>query len=322
MSIFDLPGVYARHPQGGVKHVQELLDAGFRWYAFNLHDHPVPEWSEVIALCRSVEMPVFPWFFVRTDEEVASLCELARQQFDGQVIVNAEKPLDLGQVTMDAILRETQGLDAALSTEPWLYDSIEWSEFPGPIQLQLFPQENETSKDPRGCRTHAYARGARRADFMLGMHGRPPAEFPYRQYGYSVYTVDDMGPNCDVWGPENPMPLHAGEFPKVAPGYGPNSASKPQSKKSKAWRALKRAMHNAGFGDFPNPDDAYNAQLSAAMRSFQVVAGISPSGDYGSASYEALRTLAAVTPTSGGAYAMDEQSRAWTREAKAAGDPK
>jgi hypothetical protein len=327
MSVFDAPGTYARSPQGGVENIQDLLDAGFRWYAFNVGDHTVAEWATVIARCRSLGMAVLPWDYVRSDAEVKALCDLAKREFDGMVIVNAEKPLDAAQpggakVTLECIANECEGMDAALSVEPWPFASVDWTQVAKiPIQIQLFPQENETSRDPRACRAAYYDAGVERAEFMLGMHELNPYAFPPRQYAYSVYTVDDMGSDYFPWGPQSFPPLSASHFPKVAPGYGPSSPSgKPQSKKSLAWRALKRALHHAGFGSFPDPDSAYNSKLAAAMRNLQRVVGLTPSGDYGSASYEAMRSLQKTRPLGG--YAMDSQACEWTRLAKLAGDPK
>jgi len=322
MSIFDQAGVYARDPQGGVEHVQELLDAGFRWYAFNVGDHAVSDWQTVIDRCRTLGMPVFPWQFVRSDDDVRALCEIARGQFGGRVIVNAEKPLDEGHVTAVTIRDATEGMDAAVSVEPRPFGNVDWTILSERvIQMQLFPQENESSKDPRARRLDYLAAGCKRADFMLGMHDETPASFPARQFGYSVYTVDDMGLNCAAWGPQQIAPLDPAAFPKVAPGYGPSSPSgKPQSQPSAMWMALKRALHNAGFGDFPDPDEEYDADLASAMAAFQRSVGITPTGDYGEASYQALRVCRTVnTPR---ARAMGARACEWAREALAAGDPR
>lgn len=321
MSTFDQPGVYARNPQGGVEHVQDLLDAGFRWYAFNIGDHVLAEWQTVIGRCRALGMTVFPWRYVHTDGEVRALCELARGQFDGRVIVNAEKPLDLGQVTAEVIRDATEGMDAAVSVEPMPFGNVDWTILAERvIQLQLFPQENSTSKDPRACRLAYLAAGCTRADFMLGMHELSPESFPARQYGYSVYTVDDMGPACAAWGPQEIAPLALDTFPKVAPGYGPSSpGGKPQSQPSAMWKALKRALHRAGFGEFPDPDEEYSLELASAMASFQRSVGITPTGDYGERSYQALRVYMAVNARE--LPGMDARACEWAREALAAGDP-
>ena len=322
MSIFDQPGVYARNPQGGVEHVRELLDAGFRWYAFNVGDHSLPEWQTVIGRCRALEMPVFPWRFVHTDADVRELCDLARGQFDGRVVVNAEKPLDEGRVTAEVIRDATEGMDAAVSVEPRPFGNVDWTILSDRvIQLQLFPQENPASRDPRARRLEYLAAGCRRADFMLGMHDETPASFPARQYGYSVYTVDDMGLSCAAWGPQEVAPLDPDAFPKVAPGYGPSSpGGKPRSQPSTMWKALKRALHRAGYGDFPDPDEEYGSELAAAMAAFQRSVGIRPTGDYGEASYQALRVYRAVTAPEDAA--MDARACEWAREALAAGDPR
>jgi hypothetical protein len=321
MSVFDQAGVYARNPQGGVEHVQDLLDAGFRWYAFNVGDHTVPEWKTVIDRCRALGMPVFPWQYVRSDDDVWALCRVARRRFGGRVIVNAEKPLDEGRVTAVTIRDATEGMDAAVSVEPLPYGNVDWTVLSERvIQLQLFPQENTTSQDPRACRLAYLAAGCKRADFMLGMHELTPASFPARQYGYSVYTVDDMGPDCAAWGPQEISPLDEIAFPKVTPGYGPSSPSgKPPSQPSRMWKALKRALHRAGFGDFPTPDEEYDSELATAMAGFQRAVGIVPTGDFGEASYQALRGYLAFKAP--GSPAMDARACRWAREAMAAGDP-
>ena len=307
-------GLYLRDPRGGVEDVQRMKDAGFDYICVNSHDFSIDAWDVVFARADAAGMPCGVWKFVRSDEDVNALRDEAKE-LGGPMIVNAEKPLDHGEVSIEAIADACREMDAAISTEPQLYGSVDWSRVKDiPIQIQLFPQENATSRDPRGCRAHAFERGPRFVHFMLGIHELAAGSFPQRRQPYTVYTADDC---ANVFGPWAPQPLTAlteTDFPMKGPGYGPASPSgKPPSEPSPAWRSLKRVMHNAGFGTFTDPDDSYEAPLVTAMVRMQDQFGIQATGDYGRASYNAIGTL--VSAIVGQTYAADSQACEWMQSA-------
>lgn len=298
-SIFDKPGFYLRHPAGGVEDVAAMKAAGFEWVALNIGDHNEDEWALIVQRAQAAGVAALPWRQCFNDEQVISLCQAAKARYNSKVIVNAEKPLDLGQVSIETIRDSTAGMDACISTEPWLFDSIAWSRINHHIiELQLFPQENNVSKDPRNCRAHAFSIGALKVKFQYGIHELLPESFPPRKSVYSVYTADDAGQNYARWSPQAIVPLI---IPYTGPLYGPGYPPAGPSK-GKTVKALKIAMHHAGFGTFSNPDSIYNRNLMAAMQHFQRQSGLQATGNYGKGSYEAIKTL--LSSEIGGDYAL------------------
>ncbi len=293
--------------------VATMKAGGFSWVAINVRDHEPEEWSVVEQRADAVGVIVLPWARCTTDAEVAELCDLARKDYSGRVIVNAEKELDTGQVTAGAIVTDTEGMDAALSTEPVVFSSLAGSPVLAKliVQLQLFPQENDESKKPRDCRARAFELGAKTVHFMLGVHDPPPPlppidpkSFPARQAPYSVYTADDCGNVFTPWSPRQPDPL---QIPFTGPLFGPSDENGPSPRSGTA-RALKIAMHRAGFATFTNPDGAYNEALEEALANFQRNFGLTESGQYEEESYECVRSLLAVGPGAG--YALSRSARA------------
>ena len=299
MSIFDQPGLYLRNPQGGVEDVASMKAGGFGWIAINVGDTRRAEWSLVEERAKASGVTVLPWRRCNTDAHVNELCDLARREYSGRVIVNAEKELDTGTVSAAGIVTATEDMDAALSTEPMIFGNLAGSPLLAKliVQLQLFPQENDTSKKPRDCRAHAFAMGAKVVHFMLGVHNpdppKPPLDpksLPARQAPYSVYTADDCGNVFAPWSPRQPALL---EIPFTGPLFGPSHANGP-SPDCGTVQALKIAMHRAGFGTFTSPDGVYSEDLERALANFQRNFGIPATGQFGRGSHESLRRLLAV----------------------------
>jgi peptidoglycan hydrolase-like protein with peptidoglycan-binding domain len=309
VSVFDRPGLYLRNPRGGVEDVATMKAGGFSWIAINVGDHLPPEWSLIEQRADAAGVTVLPWRRCSNDAHVDELCDLARKEYSGRVIVNAEKELDTGEVTAEAIVTATEGMDAALSTEPLVFSVLGGSPLLAKliVQLQLFPQENPISKEPRECRAHAFDLGAKTVHFMLGVHDPAPPEppldpesLPPRQAPYSVYTADDCGNVFTPWSPRQPAAL---QIPFTGPLFGPSHQSGP-SPECGTVQALKVALHRAGFGTFPNADGVYGEDLEKALANFQRNFGITASGQYGKASYECVCRLLAVTPRAGYALTM------------------
>ena len=302
-SIFEAPGLYLRNPRGGVENVAAMAAAGFRAIAINVRDHDVVEWRKVRDRASAAGVTVLPWARCLTEPEVAELCRIGREEFDRRALVNCENELfgDPPAVSLECVERETRGLDAALSMLAWVgtppLDMRKVSRLT--IHLQLFPQENETSRKPRDCRAHAYNAGAARVEFMLGVHGLAPAAFPARQGAYWGYAADDMAGEYAVWSPETAKPL---ALSYTGPLYGPSRPDKAGGKRSGTAKALKIACHAAGVANFPKPDRVYNAALEQALARLQRAFGIQPTGQYGRGTYELVKTLRSVTPGAG--YAL------------------
>jgi hypothetical protein len=315
VSVFDKPGLYLRNPAGGVEDIAAMKNAGFHWISINVGDHAEAEWDLIVSRARSLGVAVFPWQQCLNNEQVDSLCQMARERYNNCVIVNVEKPLDLGYVNIEVVRGCTWNMDACISTEPWLFARqstdpffVDWTRVRHHyIEMQLFPQENDVSKDPRNCRAHAYSLGVLKTKFQFGIHDLLPPSFPPRPPRYSVYTADDCGQNYGRWSPQTVMPL---SIPYTGPLYGPGTSFGPS--KGKTVKALKMAMHHAGFGTFSNPDSAYNRNLVLAMKHFQRDVGLNPTGNYGKGSYENIKTL--LSAEVGGDYALTPAAQNLIRE--------
>lgn len=306
MSIFDRPGLYIRTPGGNVEDVQAMRDAGFAWVAINVGDHEDEAWEIQRQRCVNAGMPILPWAYVRSAVDMADLCNLARSRYNSRVIINAERELWEGKITVDEIAAVSVGMDAALSTLPIPHTFIQWTKVKHlRIHCQIFPQENMESQNPRFCRALWYGYGVNQVDFMYGNHDLTPSAFPPLAGAFSIYTADDskdFGQTYSTWGPHLIAPL---DIPYTGPYYHNQFGKAPI--KGQTVKALKIAMHNAGFGNFSNPDAQFNQALKNAMIRFQRSVGITPlSGNYGLGTYNALRTLTSAIP--GILYALNQEA--------------
>lgn len=307
VSLFNKPGLYLRNPRGGVEDVANMRNAGFHYIAVNVGDHSMPEWDAVLNRAEQAGVPVMPWMRCLHEPAVTRLCALARAMPAKAVLVNSEDELFSGAVTLSHIAQECKGLDAALSCQPWTADLPLNQVSALAIHLQMFPQESEVSTRPRDCRARAFKNGGRRVNFMLGIHDIGPNVLPPRQAGYSIYTADDCGNDFGPWMPSTPPSLDI----KFQGALYPYDHSRyVRGKSPERVKALKRAMHRAGFGDFGALDGTYGPKLKAAMQAMQRTHGFrSATGSYGASSHLVLMTLLAAQPDSG--YALDEEARAW-----------
>jgi hypothetical protein len=312
MSVFDKPGLYLRAPDGGVEGLVEMRDAGFQSVAVNVADYQINAWDEVLNRAERAGVTVLPWGRTRNDAAVARLCAIARAMDAKAVLVNAETELFDGTLDLKVIANETQGLDACLSTLAWSGDVLWHPVARLRLHLQMFPQETDTAKHPRDCRVKAFANGAKRVNFMLGIHDITPKELPPRQGGYWVYTGDDTGNNYAPWSPQRPPSL---AIPFQGPLYPVGHKLYVKGKRPWTIRALKVACHRSGFGDFyqETPDPTYGPRLKEAIANLQRTLGVRATGLYGSGTHVLLMTLLAAQPESG--YALDERAQAWMRVA-------
>jgi hypothetical protein len=115
------------------------------------------------------------------------------------------------------------------------------------------------------------------------------------QYAGVCVTASAAG----TTGPPKP-PLSPDQVPYTGPYTGPSRTLMigPTAK------ALKIAMRRLKIAPFPEPDEYYTLELEEAMKTWQKSVGIAATGQYGKASYDALRK--ALTPT--GEYALSAQA--------------
>jgi hypothetical protein len=307
MSVFDQPGLYLRDPRGGVENVASMRDAGFHSIAVNVGDFSISAWDTVLNRAEAAGVTVLPWARTRNEAAVTRLCQIARAMSAKAVLVNAENELFDGSLDTKVIARESLGLDGCLSTLPWSGD-VRWEAVAHMrLHLQMFPQETETSKHPRDCRVKAFQNGAKRVNFMLGVHDITEVELPPRQGGFWVYTADDVGSNYGTWSPETPPSLG---IPYKGPLYPVNHKFYVKNKLPWTVRALKVACHNSGFGDFKAPlSPVFGLRLKEALGNMQRTFGMRATGFYGAGTHLLLQTLLAAQPKSG--YALDSAAQAW-----------
>jgi hypothetical protein len=310
--------MYLRNPGGGVEDVENMRSHGFRWIAINLGDHADNEWDLVKQRANAAGVTVVPWGRITSiasrlglsNEKAAEwLATLGKQAYSNRVLFNAEKELDGNNALRIAMEDASVGMDYALSTEPWLFESLRNTPLVrrGVVQIQLFPQESDASTRPRDCRARAYELGCLTVHFMLGMHDLPPGAFPRRQSPYSVYTADDCGNVFAPWSPES-LPALTIKFqgPLFPVGH-------PKYVKKLPWtiRALKSAMHRAGLTNFSQPDGTYGPRLKDALIRLQTLTNLVPSGNYGMGTHTALMKLLSASPNE--KYALDDAAQAWMK---------
>lgn len=310
MSVFDRPGLYLRNPYGGVEDVKSMHDAGFETIAINVRDYQLHEWNMVRARAFEAGVAVIPWARCLTNAEVTELVKLA-QSLGNAVLVNSETELqNNGPVSAAHIASVCKGMDAAVSTLCWTA-GMDLVALKGmPIHLQLFPQETDASTRPRDCRARACVNGGKHVTFMHGIHDIAPLVLPPLQGAYWVYTGDDAAQNFKLWGPRTwdslNVPFRGALYPFGHPKYVPRKSP---------WRvrALKVAIHRAGFENFPQdvPDPGFGPRLAEALRCLQRVNGLRPTGYYGSGTHAVLQTLQAVDPGDKYGYALTPQAQAW-----------
>lgn len=325
MNPFDRQTVYLRNPHGGVEDIAAQYAAGHRTFLLTMQDYDwkFDAWQTVISRIDPFPDAVWlPWAFLNTDADCWVLRGLAQHAYLKQTAKlrrpaacwNAEKPLDPVQtggakIHLDNLIASAAGCDVLLSTEPWAFEGVPWGTVPAHwiIDVQVFPAENSVSATgARDCRARFYTLGAPcRVHFQHGIHDTSPAALPYPETGrFSIYAVDDMDGNYARWQADPLTPLPTYVFPYNGPWYGPSSPKCPNRTGTRHPQVMvvKRALHNAGYGEFTNPDAVWNRAAEAAARRLQQDKGIYATGQYGTATWQALRSLSSAVP--GKTYAV------------------
>lgn len=320
MSVFHGQSwLYLRHPNGGIDgpRLRQMREAGYFGGLITM-DAPITTsdgrahspwsltpWLDIIAAAQRVGLRIAPWAFLRADSDCRKLRdvadEIARIQGIGRPAAcwNAEKVLDTGEVTIEAIAAASLGADALVSTTAWAFPQVPYGKLnPGTVtDVQLFKANGATFRDPRACRARFFEFGAERVQFQHGITDQGntalPSEFPAREAGlFSTYTADDADGNYTPWGPTSIPIVAATTFPYTGPFYPPGHPKFGMTVKHPSIVTIKRALHSAGYGNFPNPDAVFNRAVGRALYRMQVHYGIpKPSGAYGERSWMQLRRL-------------------------------
>jgi hypothetical protein len=333
----DNNGLFLRNPEGGVESVDLMRDAGWDFIALNIGDFPPAQWEQkVIPKAQQAGMAYLPWCYVWNINDLAVLLAVADRWSAGVHIQNHEKQLDDGTVPADQIAEMTGDRDMAISTEAWLYNSVDWSWLTKyPVMLQFFPFENGIW-DFYGCEKHARDLGFSCVLFTLGTYDvangphsggkeQPePGDYEtaFRQ-PLTLYTADDLTYNYpaayEIWMPSlnqyrEPcsIPVLPPLTPEQCPYTGPYymAGTKYKRVRGKTVKALKIAMDRMGIKAFPKPTTYYGVELGRAMGKWKVSVDLPANPNYGIPSWNALRG----SVTEDGEYAFNQEALQLIRE--------
>ena len=85
-----------------------------------------------------------------------------------------------------------------MATLPWMQNGQGWGILSRCVAaLEIFPDENEASKDVSGCIEHAFAEGLSKVTLMFKTK-LPPTTFDL-SICHSLYTSDDIAPTLEAW---------------------------------------------------------------------------------------------------------------------------
>lgn len=308
---FTESGFYLRDPRSGAESVDwAKLRRSFGAIAINVGDHALADWATIRTRAEAVGIVVVPWARTRTVSDVSRLCRIARTMPARAVCVDAEAELLDGRLPTSWIVNEASGLELCVTTEPWTGE-LNCAELGHcELQLQLFPQETLVAAKSRELRAHAYEHGAHRVHFMLGVHGDlDPRRFPPIVPGTWIYTLDDCFYEWEQWVPKIVPPL---TLPYTGPLFGPSSPKWGQSRaKSNTAKALKIALHVAGYGNYPKPDRSYNRRLEDGIRRLRRFHDKTQFGDYEATTWELVRRMPSAEV--GGTFAVTAEAEALIR---------
>jgi hypothetical protein len=192
-------------PLGPVEHVAAMKQRKFTGCVLNAFDgvtdvHDWPVWI------RELERHGIPWgWWARcyTPGDLRRLCRITGEYKRTVCVVNCEKELDVGVVTGQDLLAETEdlrseGVEFGLSTESPLYHNVgwEWLDHAFVVMPQAFANEFPT-KTALGAYTEARVRAAR-VNVTVGVYPVPGrarltiADYLPYPAAWSVYPVDSV----------------------------------------------------------------------------------------------------------------------------------
>lgn len=322
-------GLFLRNPEGGVESVDLMKNAGWDFIACNIGDFRAEQWEvKVIPKARAAGVDYIPWLYVWNMQDLAYLLVIADKWSGGVHIQNHEKQLDDGTVPVQIVAEMTGDRDMAISTEAWLYNSVDWSWLnKWTVMLQFFPFENGIW-DFYGCEKHARDKGFSCVLFTLGAYdvaGGPHSggkaqpepgdyEAAFKQ-PLTIYTADDLTYNYpaayEIWMPDsNRVPCSIPILPPLTPDQCPYTGpyymagQKYKRIRGKTVKALKIAMTRLGIKNFTNPTTYYGVELGKAMSKWKVSVDLAANPNYGIPSWEALRG----SVTENGEYAFNQEA--------------
>jgi hypothetical protein len=325
MNLAD-PGVWIG-PAWDYERLKQIAAAGFAWVALPIHDGPDAvvrdDYPDLTASARSLGLELCGYGWVRGGAGAADAETADRQLAAWQLEAYIAEPLSF--LGVDAFLARwlelrpgfplglSSGFEPGIRYAPWITagaHAIPQGPRPEDGVRAALDVRQPWAGPPFGFpleRIHpCFDAGLAPAEAAKGLL-RTSAR------GFSISLREET--ELEALGLLLPALVGIGlvlidpeAFPYTGPLYGPSDTR--ESRESGTAKALKRALNRLGFLDEPELDGVYSAELERALANWQRGEGISPTGQYGRGSYEALRGAA----TADGAYAMDETARSWVKE--------
>jgi len=333
------PGAFARAAGGNLERA-DLQAPVVRWMAWSINPdngangNPAA-WDRCRALWTQAWIEHFPWLHCR------SLLDIERLIHAGELYNSPAIGLNIEDVQADFTSKGISLADIAqklsawpkpihLATLPWVQNGQGWGSLRRCVAaLEIFPDENEASKDVSGCIAHAFSEGLTQVTLMFKTK-LPPSTFDL-SICHSLYTADDIQPTSTAWTrwespqpckrlvkeetmPEKP-PLGVKKFPYTGPCFGPSSPKGPTLNRPTV-KALKRAMIRLRYLNqkLGSETDDYGAELENAMSDWERTVGVPPAGQYGRGAWTALRSAVLTEGPNAGSYALDALALKYVRE--------
>lgn len=230
LGMFRHTGALLRSPGGNVENVADQKPV-IRWAALNVGgevDRDLSRWSRQRSVYADASIKTLPWLHCRTLGDVDFLVSAGKEWSSPAIGLNIEDvvgdKLDLSQVSERL---ESWTSEILMPTLPWVQNGQGWDKLARCVAaLEIFPDENETSKKPRDCIDHAFAEGLTKVTMMYKT--KPPnlPEHYDLSLCHSLYTADDITPTQQAWAAWE----HRGkEHPPMPPK--PKAATTPKSAK-------------------------------------------------------------------------------------------
>jgi len=240
LGMFRHTGALLRSPGGNVENVADQKPV-IRWAALNVGsevDRDLSRWSRQRSLYADARIKTLPWLHCRTLDDVDFLVSAGKEWSSPAIGLNIEDvvgdTLDLSQVSERL---ESWTSEILMPTLPWVQNGQGWDKLARCVAaLEIFPDENETSKKPRDCIDHAFAEGLTKVTMMYKT--KPPnlPEHYDLSLCHSLYTADDITPTQQAWAAWE----HRG---KEHPPMPPKSRKPAQASTEDSWH-MKRYPEN------------------------------------------------------------------------------
>ena len=199
------PGAYCRAVGGNLER-PDIQSPVVRWLAWSINPDngaggAVRAWDRCRQLWDGAGLASFPWLHCRSLEHVERLIDVGIIEGSPAIGLNIEDVVadNLNLATVADRLKRWPG-PVHMATLPWVQNGAGWSELRRVVAaLEIFPDENEASKQPGHCAAHAFAEGLVSVTFMFKTKAPNAPEDYDLGICHSLYTADDITPSAEAW---------------------------------------------------------------------------------------------------------------------------